>query len=119
VYHKINDAVTPWKQIVLTRGLLGPPMAIDWWNDNSGILDSEGREINTVDIPMWYKSPSSEYPQPGWVASRAVLTDSPDKYHSHCGILDYDGSWISAGPNAVNKYCHILTLDYQPLSLKK
>jgi hypothetical protein len=105
----------------LIRGTLNtsPPLAIDWWNDNSGRTDSQGRVINTPVIPEWRRLPDHEYPQPGFVASRPRLDAAPENYHSHCGILDYDESWIGAGSKKVNKYCHILTSDYQPLGLKK
>lgn len=56
------------------------------------------------------------------------LAKDPDKYHSHVGIIDYDGSWISAGPLKINKYYHPsstyidengMTQKYQPQSVRK
>jgi hypothetical protein len=118
VYHKINDSVDGNKKIPPVRNG-GPPMAIDWWNDNSGRLDNSGRAISSVDIPNWTLAAASEFVQAGWVCSRAKLDEKPNSYSAHCGIMDYDGSWISAGVNNVNKYCHIFTPQYQPLHLKK
>jgi hypothetical protein len=120
VYHKVND-IRSAPFVNLIRGTLNtsPPLAIDWWNDNSGRTDSNGRVINTVVIPEWNRLPDDEYPQPGFVVSRPKLDSEPDNYHAHCGILDYDGSWIGAGAEKVNKYCHILTPSYQPIGLKK
>ena len=120
VYHKAND-IRSAPHVALTRGSFGtsPPLAIDWWNDNSGRKDNKGRVITTVAIPEWSRLSDSDYPQPGFISSRADLDEEPEQYHSHCGILDYDGSWISAGSEKVNKYCHILTPAYQPLGLKK
>ncbi len=123
VYHKVND-IPSAPRVSLVRGGAGPlhtspPLAIDWWNDNSGRPDNMGRMIESVDIPGYTRIPDSDYPEPGFIASRAKLNEPPDKYHAHCGILDYDGSWVSAGQNKINKYCHILTSEYQPLALKK
>jgi hypothetical protein len=59
-------------------------------------------------------------PQPGFVAARPDLLSNPDNYTgSHVGILDYDGSWISAGRNKVNKYVHPKTAEYQPQGYRK
>lgn len=120
VYHKVND-IRSAPHVALTRGTFGmtsPPLAIDWWNDNTGRTDNKRRVITTVDIPEWSRLADRGFPQPGFIAARPNLDDEPELYHSHCGILDYDGSWISAGFLKVNKYCHILTPAYQPIGLK-
>jgi hypothetical protein len=122
VYHKCYEAGI---EVPLTRGgseWLGfrtsPPLAIDWWNDNSlGKKDMSGNIITTIDIPNWSRLPDDAMPQPGFVVARPVLGARPDKYASHVGIFDYDGSWISAGPLKVNKYCH--PKNYQPQGVRK
>lgn len=42
------------------------------------------------------------------------------KSNGHVGILDYDGTWISAGPAKVNKYINMQSLDahYRPFALR-
>lgn len=121
VYHKCYEAGI---EVPLTRGeeWLGfrtsPPLAIDWWNDNSlRKKDMSGNIITTIDIPNWSRLPDDAMPQPGFVVARPVLGARPDKYSSHVGIFDYDGSWISAGPLKVNKYCH--PKNYQPQGVRK
>lgn len=121
VYHKCGDAGVP---VPLTRGGLpgfrtGPPLAIDWWNDNSGRTDNAGRTITSFDIPNWSRLPDGTMPQPGLVVAHPNLAGEPDQYSSHVGIFDYDGSWISAGFAKVNKYYHPKTSGYQPQGYRK
>jgi len=125
IYHKCGDAGAP---VPLTRGGIpgwrtGPPLAIDWWNDNSGRTDDAGRTITSFDIPNWSRLPDATMPQPGLVVAHPSLAGNPDQYSSHVGIFDYDGSWISAGFAKVNKYYHPKTVTsdgpYQPQSYRK
>jgi hypothetical protein len=124
VYHKCIDAGL---KVSLVRGgseWLGfrtsPPLAIDWWNDNSlGKKDMSGNIITTIDIPNWSRLPDDAMPQPGFVVARPVLGGFAEQYGSHVGIFDYDGSWISAGASKVNKYYHPKTLLYQPQAMRK
>ena len=121
IYHKCGDAGAP---VSLTRGGLpsfrtGPPLAIDWWNDNSGRMDNAGRTITSFDIPNWSRLPDGTMPQPGLVVAHPNLAGEPDQYLSHVGIFDYDGSWISAGFAKVNKYYHPKTSGYQPQGYRK
>jgi hypothetical protein len=117
VYNKCNDAGVPVP--LNSRGVYGnPPMAIDWWNDNGlGKKDDDGRTISSIDIPGWGRLPDNAMPQPGLVVARPVLDEQPVSYSAHCGIFDYDGSWISAGAAKVNKYCH--PQKYQPQGIRK
>jgi hypothetical protein len=123
VYHKCNDAGATVPLVRQNGFQLGdpdlPPNAIDWWNDNSGRTDSAGRSIITLPIPGWTSVPDNDLPQPGWVVARPRLGEAPWTYHSHVGIVDYDGSWINAGSLTVNKYCHLTTVFYQPARFKK
>ncbi|MFM2177056.1 MAG: hypothetical protein RL015_1154, partial [Verrucomicrobiota bacterium] len=121
IYHKCGDAGAP---VPLTRGGLpgfrtGPPLAIDWWNDNSGRTDNAGRTITSFAIPNWSRLPDGTMPQPGLVVAHPNLGGEPDQYSSHVGIFDYDGSWISAGFAKVNKYYHPKTSGYQPQGYRK
>lgn len=121
IYHKCWDAGAP---VPLTRGGLpslrtGPPLAIDWWNDNSGRTDDAGRTIASFHIPNWSRLPDGTMPQPGLIVAHPNLAGEPDQYDSHVGIFDYDGSWISAGFAKVNKYYHPNTSGYHPQGYRK
>lgn len=107
-----------------------PPIAFDWWNDNTGRTDSKGRIMISQAIAGWQRMSDRTRPQPGLVVSRPNLAGIPGKYGSHVGILDYDGSWISAGPLKVNKYYHPSSMEadavghpttapYQPQAYRK
>jgi hypothetical protein len=123
VYHKLNDGGAT---VPLTRGggpipfyNTSPPLAIDWWNDNTGRTDNAGQTINSIAIPGWQRLPDGTKPEPGLVPSRPNLGGSPDQYGTHVGIFDYDGSWISAGASKVNKYYHPKTSGYQPQGYRR
>ena len=119
VYHKCLEAGL---EVPLVRGVLlrDPPLAIDWWNDNSlGKKDMSGNIITTIDIPNWSRLPDDAMPQPGLVVGRPVLGGVAEQYNAHVGIFDYDGSWISAGASEVNKYYHTKTLLFQPQGMRK
>jgi len=123
VYHKCNDAGAT---VPLTRGggpipfyYTSPPLAIDWWNDNTGRTDDASRTINSIAISGWQRLPDATMPEPGLVPSRPNLGGNPDQYGSHVGIFDYDGSWISAGPLKINKYYHPKTSGYQPQGYRR
>ncbi len=53
-------------------------------------------------------------PCPGMVCS-SPRTSGGTAY-GHVGIMDYDGSWINAGAEKVNKFIHLLDMlpDYKP-----
>jgi hypothetical protein len=71
-----------------------------------------------------YINPASEEwtqdsaPEPGFVVSNAnhrYDLGPLDFGNGHCGILDYDGAWISAGTANVNKSVHVsYGDDYKP-----
>jgi hypothetical protein len=48
-----------------------------------------GAEVK--DIPGWTLLPRETYPQPGFVVARGNAGSG------HCGIIDYDGAWITRG----------------------
>jgi hypothetical protein len=92
-----------------------PPAAYDWYDFS-------------VTIGDWDQVPFFDGPQPGFVVSRPDdstwdptnprYSQNHGKPFAHVGILDYDGSWISAGGKTVNKYAHITDPDYQPILLR-
>ena len=75
-----------------------PPTVKEW-------MDSS-EKIETTPAPnwAWLKVEATTLPEPGHV----VMDDA------HMGILDYDGSWISAGPSNVNKKACIYGCGYIP-----
>ena len=50
----------------------------------------------------WISDSNTYWPQPGDI----VIEHSGDGY-GHCGIMDYDGSWVNAGTEIVNKHMHL------------
>lgn len=50
----------------------------------------------------WISHSNTYWPQPGDI----VIEHSGDGY-GHCGIMDYDGSWVNAGTEIVNKHMHL------------
>lgn len=109
VYHK-GGAMIPLTRNTYLGVSFNPPLAIDWWNENTGRRDDAGRVINSVPIPNWARLPDGTMPEPGLVPAHPYLNGEPDQYSSHVGIFDYDGSWISAGFAKVNKYYHPKTV---------
>ncbi len=82
-----------------------PPRAYDWF-DSSFI------------IAGWNFRTSYWHPAPGQVVSRYLLdwipiVDRIPNTTAHVGIVDYNGSWINAGPANINRYPHISNSDYQ------
>lgn len=71
-----------------------PPSANTW----AGMPDPNDPQAPHP-IPDWTLLPDDSYPQPGHVVASGFATGAS----GHCGILDYDGQWISAGPNNVNR----------------
>lgn len=63
-----------------------------------------------VFIANWIRLANELSPQPGYIVA------GPEGTGGHVGILDYDGAWINAGRNTVNKYPHrtfLITEPYQ------
>ncbi len=50
-------------------------------------------------IPDWSVVSDTAPPQPGFV----VASGNENGSSGHCGIVDYDGRWISAGPYDINR----------------
>jgi hypothetical protein len=111
--HKCNvfvyEAVSPIKTIPTFPPTLYPPRARDWWS-----LTPE------YPMPDWTLYSGSTRAEPGVVIARP----DPDpiyqlRGYGHCGITDYDGAWINAGPGNVNRFLHISLNHSQPASFKK
>jgi hypothetical protein len=82
-----------------------PPRAYDWFNSGFPIAGWSFRDL--------WRNPS-----PGQVVSRYLwdwvpIVDRIPGTSAHVGIVDYDGSWINAGPANINRYPHINNNDYQ------
>jgi hypothetical protein len=100
----------PWLQY-LGATYLYPPSAYNWWN-------------NAYSVTGWSGSmqSGSAYPEPGYIVAGPHEEPPGTHPYGHCGILDYDGAWINAGKNTVNKFPQIsvtYTLPFQPLGMRK
>ncbi|WP_411826111.1 hypothetical protein [Luteolibacter sp. AS25] len=82
-----------------------PPGANDWYNP-------------TFAIPTWTSQASTSFPEPGWAAIHQYAA-SNQPGGAHIGLLDYDGTWINAGQNDVNKSIHITDAAYQSTNYRK
>lgn len=82
-----------------------PPGANDWYS-------------SSYSIPSWTWAAASTLPQPGFAAIHQHVNDAVAG-GAHIGILDYDGTWISAGSATVNKSIHVSDGDYQPTNYRK
>jgi len=82
-----------------------PPGANDWYNPGFA-------------IPNWTWQAASTSPEPGWVAIHQHTSDAVSG-GAHLGFLDYDGTWINAGLNNVNKSIHVSDASYQPTNYRK
>ncbi|WP_367872131.1 hypothetical protein [Luteolibacter sp. Populi] len=121
-YHTLREAGL-WVPLVRVPSspyaATAPPYAIDWWNDNTGRVDSDSNVIVTPAIPGWDRLGDLTAPQPGWVIARPDLTADPVGYNSKVGILDYDGSWIMAGEHWVQKHGRIMASGYGGQGFRK
>lgn len=99
VTHMANwsGATTPY----FYRHIIIPTAPIargDWHTDPEKNIDLDG--------PGWRFQGKAKEPSPGM--SAASYGDRSDPNASgHVGLLDYDGSWISAGPLDINKSIHL------------
>lgn len=76
-----------------------PPSANNW----AGIHDPAD-PLTPYPIPGW--NLTSDNPSPGYVVARGFSAGSVS---GHCGIVDFDGQWISAGPANVNRRAEFVT----------
>lgn len=96
VAHKATDAgaIVPF-----INGLTNayPPTANQW----------AGTESKA--IPNWSLVSGAGLPEPGQVVSKGAPGST-----GHCGFLDYDGAWISAGSTNVNRRADLRESLYSP-----
>ena len=106
----LSNNAHPWlHNIGITY--LYPPSAYDWWNSTYAVSGWSGSIQN-----------ASAFPEPGYVVAGPHQEPPASQPHGHCGILDYDGSWINAGTYSVNKCPQIsvtYSLPFQPLGMRK
>ena len=57
-----------------------------------------------IEIPNWELVGFNEDPEPGWIVARAWQSSDAS---GHCGIIDYDGAWVSAGKHRVHRACDL------------
>ncbi len=114
VAHKAGDAgaTVPW----FNGGIIPPyyPPVADQWAGvpahQAGHPELEQPEYESK-MTGWPLLPSDSYPQPGMIAGEGWYTWAT----GHCGIVDYDGQWISAGPAKVNRFANFI--EYRTHSL--
>jgi len=86
-----------------------PPRAFNWWD-------------SLFPIAGWFHYNQTWWVEPGVVVARPsvnwwIIQDLLER--GHVGILDYDGSWINAGPRKVNRFPHITSKAYQTANFRK
>jgi hypothetical protein len=83
------------------------------WTDRDVPPTADEWEDGATTITDWTWLPNSSRPQPGFSVSRTRFG------YTHIGILDYDGTWINAGENDVNKSIHLSDPAYQEAKFRK
>lgn len=83
--------------------LSGPPSANRW----AGMPDVNDPGA-PYPIPDWTLLPLNTKPQPGFVVASGYETNRS----GHCGIVDYDGRWISAGHDNVTRTAEFSDRNY-------
>jgi hypothetical protein len=80
----------------------------DWYSNPEEYVD--------LDAAGWKHGGSERIPTPGAV----VAGYGTGRHSGHVGILDYDGTWIGAGPNTVNKHINMQNLgpQYKPFAIR-
>ena len=98
VAHKAGDAAAtvPWFNGTFPHSY--PPVANQW----AGVPPDpdNGYPAYEYHFSDWPLLASDSYPQPGMVAGKGFYTWST----GHCGIVDYDGQWISASGSKVQRH---------------
>lgn len=88
--NKVGATVPVYKYERGTK-IWAPPAVAELKNETISLTNKNNTEWTWLDV-------RSALPEPGWV----VISNA------HCGILDYDGSWINAGRDNVNKKVHLI-----------
>lgn len=92
IAHVIGSVSAPVPYYTRWNFAVSLPLArADWF--------SEPEENVDLDAYNWKDWGTTGAPFPGMVVSYGGMGPS-----GHCAILDYDGAWIAAGPESVNKY---------------
>ena len=83
------------------------------WTDRNVPPTADEWEDSTVAIAKWRWLSNQSIPQPGFAVSRSRAGSC------QIGILDYDGTWINAGRNDINKSIYLMDGSYQPAKFIK
>jgi hypothetical protein len=97
VAHKAGDAgaIVPWFNGTIYSY---PPAANQWAGVPADAAN--GHPAYEFNFTNWPLLSSNSYPQPGMVAGKGNYSWST----GHCGIVDYDGQWISASGTKVHRH---------------
>ena len=101
-----------WSRSKFSWVVAAPAARQDWW-------DSPPENVPILNF-VWTQRWVTSRPEPGDVVSSP--SGGPVGSNSgHMGILDYDGSWINAGTNHVNRYPQISekVSVYQPAHIRR
>jgi hypothetical protein len=88
-------ATTPYYYEYWGRMPRAPVAADDWHLNPEKHIDLDG--------PGWHFLGVAQEPSPGM----SVASHSYPPGSGHCGVLDYDGTWINASKDNVNKSVHL------------
>lgn len=101
------------------------PLAMNHWYSSPAL--PLGGKIYDLDSYNWSNAGMNtdaatprKFPFPGMAVASSGTSD-PEHPSGHCGVLDYDGSWINAGTNTVNKWIFIGDPDddhYKPFRMR-
>ncbi len=85
------------------------PAREDWYNN-------PGDHIHLADYGWSYGNPVTSI-EPG----RVIVGFGTGHATGHAAILDYDGTWIGAGPKTINKFINIQNMDahYKPFAIRQ
>jgi hypothetical protein len=87
-------ATTPyWHEWVIVPR--APRAGEDWHDEPEKHVDLDG--------PGWHFRGITQEPSPGM----SVASSNTGGNSGHCGVLDYDGTWINASKDSVNKSVHL------------
>lgn len=117
VYHQIYKQIETrvpfyyrWSRSNFSWVVAAPAARQDWW-------DSPPENVPLLEF-VWNQRWVTAMPEPGDIVSSGGGGPGSS---GHMGILDYDGSWINAGTNHVNRFPNLNDRfgDFQPSHIRR
>lgn len=108
--HVANTSGAPAPFYIRYGAIPYAPLAREHWHRNP---EDHGMDL---DVAGWIHGKSNPAIAPG----RVIAGYGTGRPNGHVGILDYDGTWISAGPKTVNKYISLQNMgpQYKPFAIR-